>query len=428
MKRIVQTVAALGLLCAAQKGWAENWPNWRGPANDGISSEKNLPTKWASDTNVLWKVELPGPAGATPVVWDQHIFLTSVDSAGVLTLAAYDLAGKQRWSKLVASGNKDARGDEGNSASPSPVTDGKFVWTFMGTGDLACFDFDGKAIWKVNLQDRYGKFDIQFGMTSTPVLDGDALYMQLIHGDGNPKTREAIVVALHKTTGEQLWKVDRPSDGRAENEHSYASPIIYSSGSDKLLITHGCDYVVAHRLKDGAEVWRSGGLNKPEKYDPTLRFVASPVAAPGIVVVPSAKGGPVLALRPNFQGDLTKNSAARIWEFGKTPDVPSPLILDGIVYLCMQDGNFYALDQESGKELYPVQRTHRQRHRASPVYADGHIYLTARDGMVSVVKTGKTFEMVAQNNLEEDVAASPAISNGRIYFRTFKHLWSVGKR
>ncbi len=419
---------AAALCCSLENGRADNWPNWRGPHGNGISSEKNVPAEWGPEKNVAWKVALPGPAGATPVVWGEQIFLTSVNEAGELLLMAFDTAGREQWKQVVATGNKTARGDEGNSASPSPVTDGKHVWTFMGEGTMACYTVEGKEVWKFNLQDRYGKFSIQFGMSSTPVLDNGVLYIQLIHGEGNPKTREAVVVALEGLTGKEVWKVDRPSDAEAENEHSYASATMYDDGKTKMLLSHGADFIVAHDLKDGHEIWRCGGLNRRDDtvlpYDPTLRFVASPVSAPGIIVVPTAKQHPVLAIRPDGKGDITSDAKQHLWTWKRTPDVPTPVIVDDLVYLCMENGNLTVLETMSGKEVYS-EATHRQRHRASPVYADGKLYLTARDGRITVVQAGREFKVLSVNELGEDQSASPAISNGTIYLRTFQHLWAI---
>ncbi len=419
---------AAALCCSLENGRADNWPNWRGPHSNGISSEKNVPAEWGPEKNVAWKVALPGPAGATPVVWGEQIFLTSVNEAGELLLMAFDTAGKEQWKQVVATGNQTARGDEGNSASPSPVTDGKHVWTFMGEGTMACYTVEGKEVWKFNLQDRYGKFSIQFGMSSTPVLDNGVLYIQLIHGEGNPKTREAVVVALEGLTGKEVWKVDRPSDAEAENEHSYASATMYDDGKTKMLLSHGADFIVAHDLKDGHEIWRCGGLNRRDDtvlpYDPTLRFVASPVSAPGIIVVPTAKQHPVLAIRPDGKGDITSDAKQHLWTWKRTPDVPTPVIVDDFVYLCMENGNLTVLEAMSGKEVYS-EATHRQRHRASPVYADGKLYLTARDGRITVVQAGREFKVLSVNELGEDQSASPAISNGTIYLRTFQHLWAI---
>jgi len=421
------TLAAVAL-CLSGVAQSENWPSWRGPTGNGLSSEKNLPTEWSPTKNVAWKLELAGPAGATPVVWGNQIFLTSVNEAGELLLMAIDTNGKQLWQQVVATGNKTARGDEGNSASPSPVTDGKHVWTFMGDGTLGCYTVNGKEVWKINVQDRYGAFSIQFGMSSTPVLDEGVLYLQLIHGEGNPETREACVVALDGVTGNQIWKVDRPSDAEGENEHSYASAMLYHDGDKKLLLTHGADFIVAHYLKDGHEVWRCGGLNRRDdpvlRYDPTLRFVASPVAVPGLIVVPSAKGHPVMAIKADGTGDITAAADKHYWTWKKTPDVPSPLVVDDLVYLCMENGNVTVLEAKTGAEIYS-EATHRQRHRASPVYADGKLYLTARDGKINVIQAGREFKILAENDLGEDQSSSPVISNGTIYLRTFKHLWAI---
>jgi outer membrane protein assembly factor BamB len=292
----------------------------------------------------------------------------------------------------------------------------------MGTGDIGCYTFAGKEVWKFNLQDRYGRFDIMFGMTSTPVLDGDRLYLQLLHSGGH------LVLALDKATGGEVWKQRRPSDARAECEHSYSSPTLYRDGGLALLLTHGCDYIVAHQLSDGAEVWRCGGLNPKGNYNPTLRFVASPLAVPGLVIVPSAKNGPVLALDPASKGDITDTKDGHYWTRDhNTPDVPSPLVVDGLVYLCREDGTLLCLDAKTGEEYY-TKRTHADRHRASPVYVDGKILLTARDGTVSVVRSGRSFEILASNDMTESISSSPVIAGGRIYLRTFEALYAIGEK
>lgn len=418
-------VALIGLSVSTNSVRAENWPQWRGPKNNGISNETNTPTKWSKTENVAWRLPMPGPAGATPAVWGERIFLTSVDKgSGDLLLMCVGTDGKEKWRQVMASGNKDVRGDEGNSASNSPSTDGAHVWAMMANGVIGCWTVEGSEVWKFNLQDRYGKFNIQFGMTSSPVLDGDQLYLQLIHGDGNAKTREAVVVCLDKKTGKELWKRDRPSDAIAENEHSYASPVIYEEGKTKFLLTHGADFIVAHDLTDGHELWRCGNLNAKTKYDPTLRFVASPVVSKGIIVVPTAKGAPVIALKPDGKGDITENAALHLWKHAKTPDVPSPLIHNGLVYLCMQDGQVHLLDEKSGEQVY-LKRAHNDRYRGSPVYADGKVYLTARGGVVTVIKAGRDYEVLAENDLGEPISASPAIANGTLYLRSFEALWAI---
>jgi len=405
---------------------AENWPSWRGPHSNGLSADTRVPTEWSRDKNVAWRHELPGPAGATPVVWGDRLFLTSVDE-NQLVLLCMNTSGKPLWRRQISSGNKKVRGDEGNSASPSPVTDGKHVWAAMSNGAVACFDMHGKPVWNLNLPDRYGKFRIAFGMASTPVLHKGRLYFQLIHGDGKAATQEAIVVALDALTGKQVWKQARVTGAHSENEHSYASPMLYEDGPRSCLITHGADFAVAYNLKNGEELWRLGGLNPHDnpqrRYHPTLRFVASPAAAEGIVIVPTAKNGPVFAISADAKGDLTNRP--HLWvRKQNTPDVPSPLIHDGLVYLCRENGNLLCLEAKTGKELYH-ERTNRGRHRSSPVYANGHIYLCSRDGKVAVVKAGRQFELVANNALDEELAASPAVANGTIYLRSFDALWAI---
>lgn len=408
---------------------ADNWPQWRGPHGNGICDEKNVPVRWSGKekTGVAWRHKLPGRAGSTPVVWADSIFLTSVAADDdELVFLCIGVDGKQRWKKSLGRGNRNARQLEGNSASASPSTDGKHVWAFAGTGILACYDFAGNEVWKFDVQDRYGKFNIQFGMASTPVLDGDRLYLQLIHGDGDAATREAMVACLDKATGAEIWKQPRPSPAIAENEHSYASPLVYRDATQAFLLTHGADFVVAHNLDDGRELWRSAGL-QPTNYDRTLRFVASPVAVPGLIVVPSAKKGNVIAIKPGGSGDITDDKRFQIWKFSTTPDVPSPLIHGGLVYLYRENGVLIVLDAASGKKKYEQRIDGATGNRASPVWVDGKVYVVDRDGTATVVKAGPKFAALATNRLDETVTASPAISNGRIYIRTYDALWAIGK-
>jgi outer membrane protein assembly factor BamB len=397
---------------------AENWPQWRGPNYDGISHEANLPTTWSESSNIVWKLEMPGMAGSTPAVWEKHIFLTSQDGDNLVIICA-STDGKQLWKRQLGT-NRPIRGDEGNGASPSPSTDGKHVFTFVGSGQLASFDFQGNEVWKFNAQDRYGRFQTQHGMHTTPLLYQDRIYLQLIHSGG------AWVIALDPSTGKEVWKVPRKSDGYAENEHSYASPCLWHHGADAYLITHGNDYAIAHRLTDGSEIWRVGELNPKENYRTDLRFVASPVATPDLIVIPTAKSGAVVGLRPDATGLVTTGNTGERWRMSRdSPDVPSPLVVNGVVYLCRETGVLTCLDGKTGKLLYS-QRTHTERHRASPVYGDGKVYLTARDGVVTVIKAGPTYEVLATNRLEDHFTASPAISNERIYLRGFDSLYAIG--
>ena len=412
-------ILLLTVFTVMTNGFADNWQQWRGTHNDGISQETDTPIQWNQTENVKWRLPLPGEAAATPVVWEDKIFLTSA-AGDALLLMCISTDGEELWKQTLGHGNRRVRGGEANFAAPSPVTDGEHVWAFLGTGDLACYDFDGNQVWHTNIADRYGEFRLGFVMSSTPVLDKDQLYIQLIHSNA------WLVLALDKTTGEEIWKHDRKSDATAECEHAYTSPILYRDTEREYLVVHGADYVTAHNLEDGSEIWRCGGLNPIASYNYSLRLVASPVATEGLIVVPSAKNGPVLGINPAATaGDIT-DSQWQIWKRQRgTPDVPSPLIHDGLVYLCRENGNLICLDAETGGEYYE-ERTHRHRHRASPVYANGHIYLTARDGVITVVKAGREFEIVASNAMGEEIAASPAIANGTLYLRSYEALYAIG--
>ncbi len=417
----MKSILVLSLACiAASLSPAANWPHWRGPNYDGISTETNLPFKWSAMENILWKLPLPGAGSSTPAIWGDKIFLTSA-APGEIALLCISTDGKELWRRPLGI-EKGGGKREGNAASPSPSTDGQRVYAITGAGEFAAFDLAGKEIWRLNVQEKFGKFRYGFGFHTTPVLHQGRLYLQLIHSGGGR------VVALDAATGNTVWNVERPSDGRAECEHSYASACLWNDGKRAYLVTHGNDYAVAHDLKDGKEIWRLGDLNPKESYNSSLRFVASPVAVAGMIIVPTAKNRGVVAVKPDAAGNLKSGSPGEQWRINSgTPDVPSPLVYGGEVYLCKENGILTCLDAKTGKQHYS-QRTHNQKHRASPVAADGKIYLTAGDGTVSVIKAGPNFELLATNKLPDETTASPAIANSRIYLRGFDALYAIGAK
>lgn len=418
-RHLLLTCSVLLVMTAAAA--ADNWPQWRGANHDGICTETNLPTEWSPTKNVAWQFKLPGMGGSTPAIWEDRIFLTCEDGDDLVVLCL-GTDGKERWKQKVGTGKRRFRQDEGNQASASPSTDGKHVYAFFGTGDFACFDVDGKSVWNFNAQERYGQFKIMHGMHVTPLLDGDRLYVSLLHQNGQ------WVVALDKKTGKEVWKVARPTDGEFEGEHSYASPTLWQRGGDRYLVVHGCDYTTAHRLNDGSEIWRLGDLNSRTKYDRTFRLVASPAVSPDLIVVPTAKNGPVVALKPDAKGKIGNGSEFEQWRKARgTTDVPSPVIKDGLVYMGRENGLMVCLDAKTGKELYQ-ERLHNDRYRGSTLFADGKIYLTSRGGVFSVLKAGPEFKVLAVNRLPDVFTASPAVSRGRIYLRGYETLWAIEEK
>ena len=423
MKHATAVCQALMVCCLvvihASTASADNWPQWRGPDNNGISKEKNLPISWSETKNVAWKLTLPGMGGSTPVVWGDRIFLTTSENKDLIMMCIHT-DGKVLWkSKISAASRSTIRKDETNEAGASASTDGKHVFAFVGTGDVVSFDFDGKEIWKFNVQDRYGKFRIQHGMHPSPLLHEDRLYLNLIHNNGQ------WVIALDKATGKDVWKIERQTDAIGESRESYASPCLWQNGKEMNLVVLGADYTTGHRLSDGHEIWRLGDLNPKAKYSTALRIIASPVAYPDVLMVPTARGGIVVAVKPGATGMIKTGSPYELWRTAKgAPDVPSPLVHDGLVYLQRETGVLICLDAKTGKELYQ-ERLHSERYRASPVYADGKIYLASREGNFSVVQAGPKFKLLATNTLPDVFAASPAIAPGRIYLRGFRTLYAI---
>jgi outer membrane protein assembly factor BamB len=402
---------------------ADNWPHWRGPGGNGISNEKGLPATWSETKNVAWKLPLPGKAGSTPAIWGDRIFLTSAKNNDLVMLCV-STAGKPLWERKISKAARLAiKKDEANDASASPSTDGKHVYAFVGSGDFVCFDFEGNEKWRFNAQDRYGKFDILHGIHNSPLVHEDRIYMNLIHTGGH------WVIALDKATGKDVWKIERPSDAVGESRDAYSSPCLWTTGGKTTLVVLGADYATGHQLSDGEEIWRLTGLNpKTKKYSPALRIISSPVAAPNLLVVPTARGGMVVAVKPGAKGTIKPGSEFEAWRVGKgAPDVPSPLIHEGLVYLGRENGVLHCLDAQTGKDLYKEPRLQVDRYRASPVLADGKLYLTARGGVFSVVRPGRKFELLAENTLPDVFTASPAVADGRIYLRGFENLWAISE-
>ncbi len=431
--RLAATLAIVSLSFATT-AMADNWPQWRGPQGTGVSTETGIASVWSQSENVKWTAPMPGQGGATPVVWDDRLFVTSADGDDLVLICLNTNDGKEIWRVKVTDGNQDARAGEGNSASPSPSTDGKHVWVFYSTGVLACFDMDGKDVWKFNVGDRFGTIDIQFGMTSTPVLDGDHLYLQLIHGPmsfDNP-AQTGKIVKLDKLTGETVWEVDRETKVVFECKHSYASPFIYDDGKQRFLVAHGADCTTGHSLETGEELWRFGNLNgptdvNPKRHDPTFRFVASPGLGDGKILIPTAKSGPLVALNVDeaLKGNANENDAQTAWSLDKTPDVSIPLIVDDLAYILHTDGKLQCIEVATGKEIY-LERTHTVQHRSSPVYADGKIYFCGKDGVCSVIKAGRDFEILATNEMGgEPITASPVVANGTLYIRTYNAVYAI---
>ncbi len=416
---------------------ADNWPQWRGPLFNGSSPEKNLPETWTKET-VRWAAPLPGPSGATPAVWGDHIFVSSPDAQKNLLLLALDRKdGKVRWQKQIASG--DITKGRGNMASPSPVTDGKTVFALFGTGDLAALDFDGNIKWQRNLGADYGRFAIMWLYGSSPLLFDGKLYVQVLQRNpapadypglaGGDSARESYLLALDPATGKTLWKTARPSEARMESLESYATPVpaIAADGKAQLLVVGG-NCLTGHDPATGAELWRGYGLNP--KDGEWMRIVVSPVSAAGLAIACGPKKEPMLAFRTDGKGDITATGLAWKNEERKTPDVCTPAFDGQRLYVVDGDGHtLTAYDPKTGEKKWAGELPDRTVIRSSPTVADGKIYIVNEKGTVMVCAAGDEFKLLATIPMgdSEGTRASVVVSGGQLFLRTTQALYCVGK-
>ncbi len=406
-------------LLIASVAFAENWPQWRGPNLNSTSPEIDLPVKWSPHENIAWSVALPAWSGATPIVWGDHVFLNVAEGGNLYLWCVDRRAPKVVWKKLLGDG--DHRERKQNMSTPSPVTDGKNVWALTGTGMLKAFDFDGRELWARDIQKDYGRFGLNWGYASSPLLYHDSVYVQVVHG---MKTRDpSYILRIDKMTGKTLWRIERPVTANRESHDSYSTPTLAKIGETMQLVVLGGDVVTGHDLKTGEEVWRMTGFNPSN--DGAYRTIASATFADGIIFAPTRER-PLQAFKAGGHGDITKS--ALLWKFNNGPDVPTPLV-DGHDLVSINDhGIVWRLDGATGKEIYGSQRLKPGTYSASPVLADGKIYVTNEEGLTTIFKSGPKFEVVAENNMDEYCLSTIAISEGQLFLRTEKALYAIGKR
>jgi len=398
---------------------AEHWPQWRGPQGNGVSGETDLPVEWSTTENVAWKLAMPERSGSTPIVWDGHVFL-NVGEGPNLELWAVDRSnGSVRWKRSLGDGNVRMRKQQ--MSSPSPVTDGRTVWVMTGTGVLKAFGFDGQERWARDIQRDYGRFGLNWGYASSPLLHEDALYVQVLHG---MKTDDpSYILRLDAATGETRWRVERPTRAIAESPDAYTTPALLQYADVTEIVITGGDVVTGHDPGTGRELWRVNGLNPTNNR--SYRIVASPVVYDDLIVAPSRER-PLLALRPGGRGDLSASHVR--WRFNNGPDVPTP-VTDGAYFYSINDrGIMYCLNARTGETVYGPQRLRNATYSGSAVLADGRIYITDEDGVTTVVRAGPTFEILAENDLADYTLSSPAVSEGQIFIRTAAFVYAIGAR
>ena len=416
--RIVFTLSLFLMVCVSPLT-AGDWPNWRGPSQDGVASGKNYPTEWSVEKNVAWKVELPGKGSSTPAVWGDRIFVTSA-ADGKNSLLAFDRHGKEAW-RVIVGAERPGKNKKASGSNPSCVTDGQHVYAYFKSGDLVCADFAGKVVWQNNLQKEYGEDTLWWDLGTSPVLTKAHCVVAVM------QTGPSYLVALDKVTGKLAWKADRNLGAPEEAAQSYSTPVVLNDNGKETLIVLGADHVTAHDGTNGKEMWRVGGLNPDgERY---FRSIASAVVQNGIVVAPYARGKTITAIKLGGSGDVTESHI--VWKKSELgTDVPTPAAAEGKVYLLNDKGTLTCMDAATGRELWAGQpEKNRNNFSSSPILADGKIYITREDGKTFVLAQGNEFKVLAANELDGSQAvATPVFVDGHIYIRTDTHLFCIGAK
>ena len=398
---------------------AENWPSWRGPSYNGSRAGENYPTQWSVD-EVAWKIELSGKGASSPIVWKNRIFLTA-PAEGIDTALAFDLDGKQIWKTEFGAETKAKHMKLGTSSNSSPVTDGKGVFVYFKSGTFAALEMDGTIRWKRDLAKEFGRQELYWDQGSSPVLVGDLVIIPRLHAG------DSWVAGFDKATGKIRWKQERNYEVPAENDNGYTTPIPIRHGDRDALLVWCSDHLTAYAADNGSLLWSCGGFNpKGKKLWPPI---ATPVVAGDIAVVPvgrdDRKQAEVHAVRLGGEGEITQTH--RIWErndFGVF--VTSPIEYEGRIYLLRHKGEVVCFDPETGKPFWTAKLPKSLiPYYASPVIAGGIFYASREDGIVFAARVGESFELLGENDMGEQILATPVPFDGKLLVRTSKSLICV---
>ena len=441
------TLAAVAVL-AGNISRAENWPQWRGPSFIGSTTEKKSPTRWTRTGGLAWTTPMPGTSGATPAVWNDHVFVTSTDEATktCVAMALDRKTGRELW--RVKGADAASKDDKSTFANPSPVTDGRHVWYFFGTGDLLCLDFKGKEVWKRNIQKDYGQFAFLWTFSTSPVLYDGRLYMQVLQRDKVVSGRgrkdgpnESYLLAFEPATGKELWRVTRPADAKEESLETFNTPTPHKGEGRNELLVAGGDCISGHDLKTGKELWRWGTWN-PTRIG-HWRLVPSPVAGDGIVLACAPKDAPIYAVKLGGTGELpnsslawqsyvqnSDNAAPSLNNRDISSDVPTPLFYEGRFYVLNGRKKLLISFDKTGKVFWSGQLPSKSDFETSPTASGGKIYAINHRGDVFVVQAGgdqfKLLHTVSMADPDENLIRPCVVpSHGQLFIRTAKNLYCV---
>lgn len=419
MRFVLAPMCCLVLL-ASSAARAENWPRFRGPTGQGVSTEKDVPIEWGAGKNVAWQTPIPGEGWSSPVVWGDRVFVTSATDGGATchVICVDASSGKLLWDTPVMKQEPKRKEGMNSYATPTPATDGKRVYAVFGGGGMAAVNCDdGKLAWTNTDYPFYS----QHGLGASPLVYENLLIMPF---DGSSEGEDkqvgwkipweaARVVALDVETGKERWAAQR-----GLSRISHMTPIVADTGGTPQLISPAGDVVQGFDVKTGERIW--------SVYSQGEGVTPSPVVGDGLVFTSSgfeAETIRAIKLDPGAKGDVTKTHIA--WEQKRAvPTRPSFLYHDGLLYSLKENGIALCLDAKTGEVVW--QERLDANFSASPVYAAGRIYYLAENGETTVIEAGRSFKELAVNALDGHFQASPAISNGRIVLRSDKHLFCVG--
>ena len=436
--RVGFALAAL-LVSAASVVSAAEWPHWRGPFFNGTTDETNLPVEWSLTEGIAWRVELPGASAGTPVVFSDRLYLSSTDTAeeSLLAMCFERTTGKPLWRHQMGKG---VRRDKGSTfAAASAVTDGRVAVFFYGTGVLAAFSPEGKRLWARNLAEEYGEFAFGWTFASSPTLHDGKLFIQVLQRDVpaggrglKDRVNESYILALEPATGKTLWRHVRPSRAKAESLEAFTTPIPARLAGRWQLLVAGGDAISGHDLATGREIWRWGTWN-PERIG-HWRLVPSPVAGAGVVLVCAPKKDPVYAIRPKGTGMLGDDAVAWVSRehTAVTSDVPSPAFYDGDFFVLSDlKRSLSRVDPSNWTVKWTVPTPSMTKYEASPLVADGKVYLMNHQAEVAVldVRDGRVLKEIAMDQPArgEMARASIVASHGHLFIRTARTLYCVGE-
>jgi outer membrane protein assembly factor BamB len=417
VKQTVPFVVLLLALSTLTLG-GDNWPNWRGPTHNGVSDETNLPLEWSTTDNIHWKLDLPGRSGSTPIVWGDQIFVVATRDDQIIMWSVDRGSGAIQWERGLGGGNRRVR--KANMSTPSPITDGESVWVLTSTGLLHRFDMNGNLQWMRDIQGDYWRWGLNWGYGSSPLLHEDSIYVQVLHGMRTDDP--SYIIRFDKMTGETIWQIERPTNARRESPDSYTTPSLVETANGLELVVTGGDVVTGHSLETGEELWRMDGLNPRDNS--SYRIVASPLVLDDIVFAPSRER-PLLVLRAGGRGDVTGSHL--LWSTNSGPDVPTPITDGTLLYILRDNGVMFAHEARTGEVVWGPERVAAGTYSASPLLADGKIYLTSEDGVTTVIRQGAQFQVLATNDLDEYTLSSLVPVNGQIFARTDFTLWAIGQ-